>query len=132
MTCKTCKRYLSCMEADREYPCRDWERRRHGRKKGIYNTSDRRDQNDPGEQEERQRRAAGAEKEEKGRLDRDRSDSGVDWPGIRGRFYSIDDILHLGDRVDMMRDLTFKQWAVVTAVTIGIFAGLFLGAFWTA
>ena len=32
----------------------------------------------------------------------------------------------------MMGDLTFKQWAAVTAVTIGIFAGLFLGAFWTA
>ena len=29
-----------------------------------------------------------------------------------------------------MGDLTFKQWAAVTAVTIGIFAGLFLGAFW--
>lgn len=120
------------MEADREYPCRDWERRRYGRKKGIYNTSDRRDQNDPGEQEEGQRRAAGAGKEEKGRLDRDRSDSGVDRTGVRDGLHRIDDILYLGDGVDVMGDLTFKQWAVVTVVIVGIFAGLFAGAFWTA
>lgn len=24
---------MGCLEADREYPCRNWERRRHGRKK---------------------------------------------------------------------------------------------------
>lgn len=32
----------------------------------------------------------------------------------------------------MMGDLTFKQWAAVTAVIVGTFVGLFLGAFWTA
>ena len=31
-TCKTCRKYRGCPEGDREYPCRDWERRkRRGR-----------------------------------------------------------------------------------------------------
>lgn len=70
-TCKTCRRYKWCIESDREYACTGWERRRHGRKKRICNAGDRRDQNDPGGQEEGQRRAAGDRKKEKGKLDRD-------------------------------------------------------------
>ena len=31
-----------------------------------------------------------------------------------------------------MGNLTVKQWAAVTAVVIGVFAGMFLGAIWTA
>ena len=38
----------------------------------------------------------------------------------------------MGDGVALMGKLTIKQWAAVAAVTIGIFAGMFLGAFWTA
>ena len=38
----------------------------------------------------------------------------------------------MGDGVDVMGDLTFKQWAAVAMVIVGTFIGLLLGAFWTA
>lgn len=28
-TCKTCRKYRRCLEGSREYPCRDWERRKY-------------------------------------------------------------------------------------------------------
>lgn len=62
------------------------------------------DQDDLGKKREtRPHRAAGAGKEEKGRLDRDRGDSGVDRTGVRDGIYRIDDILYLGDGVVLMR-----------------------------
>lgn len=30
--CKTCRKYRRCLEGSREYPCRDWERRKYDAK----------------------------------------------------------------------------------------------------
>ena len=38
-------------------------------------------------------------------------------------------VFYVGTGGDLM---TVKQWAAVTAVTVGIFAGMFAWAFWTA
>lgn len=58
--CKTCRRYLSCLEGDREYPCRDWERRK--RNAGRIHTGD---QDDIGKKREKGlHRAAGTGGEE--------------------------------------------------------------------
>lgn len=131
-TCKTCRKYRGCPEGDREYPCRDWERRKRRGRNHSTAAGARRDpaaSRTPGNHRPRtaqdhpaQAGAAGQMHLCDMRIDL-RLAGCVHWvlwsPGV---FY-------VGTGGDLM---TLREWAVVTVVIVGIFAGLFAGAFMTA
>ena len=50
-------------------------------------------------------------------------------PGAVHRLLRCVGIFYVGTGGDLM---TLREWAVVTVVIVGMFDGLFAGAFWTA
>ena len=131
-TCKTCRRYRCCLEGDREYPCRDWERRdKHGRNHSTA-TGARRDpaashyaaDHRPGQAQTYPAQAGAARQMHL----RDRRID-LRLAGCVYRVLRCIGVFYVGTGGDLM---TLRQWAAVTAVTVGIFVGMFAWAFWTA
>lgn len=135
-TCKTCRKYKGCLEGDREYPCRDWERRdKHDKRYDGNNPAATGTQPDPA--------ASRTAADHRPRTSQDHPAQA----GAAGQMHLCDmcsdlrlawavcwilrsvSVFYVGTGGDLM---TVREWAVVTLVTVGIFAGLFAGAFWTA